>query len=94
MKNRVIVSERGTVTIPQAIREAVNLHPGDLVEFEPRKNEVILKHLIVKQREDSFMSDEDWEKFDRLVKKQLATGKYVSYQDLDKAGKHSRRLKR
>ena len=94
MKNRVIVSERGTVTIPQAIRTVVDIHPGDLLEFEPHKNEVILRHLIVKQREDSFMSDEDWEKFDHLVKKQLSAGKYVSYQDLDKARKHSRKLKR
>ena len=93
MKNRAIVSERGTVTIPQEIRKTVNIHPGDLVEFEPHEKEVILKRLIVKPVEEDFMDEGDWEQFNRLVKKQLSTGKYTHYQDLDEAKKHSRKLK-
>jgi AbrB family looped-hinge helix DNA binding protein len=88
------VSERGTVTIPASIRKIANLHPGDLVEFETRENGIIIRQLIVKHpEEESFMSDSEWEKFDKFVKEQLKEGEYTSYTDLEKAKEHSRRLK-
>jgi len=94
MKKRAIVSERGTVTIPASIRKVANLHPGDLVEFEAHKNGIIIRQLIVKHpEEEGFMSDSEWEKFEKLVKKQLKKREYTSYTDLEKAKEHSRRLK-
>ncbi len=93
MKNRAIVSERGTVTIPEPIREEADIHPGDIIEFKPEKNRIILKHLLVKQPdEEDVMSHSEWEKFDKLIQKQLKSGRYTGYVDLEKARQHSRRL--
>ena len=39
MKKRAVVSERGTITIPEPIRKIANIHPGDLIEFEPHKDD-------------------------------------------------------
>ncbi|HHT9124428.1 MAG TPA: AbrB/MazE/SpoVT family DNA-binding domain-containing protein [Candidatus Brocadiia bacterium] len=95
MKNRAVVSERGTITIPEAIRKLSHIQPGDLIEFKPENDKIILKRLIVKRPdEDAFMSNNEWNKFDKLVQKQLKKGEYRSYTDLDKARGHSRNLMR
>ena len=95
MRKRAVVSERGTITIPQNIREVSNIHPGDLIEFKPEKDMIILRHLIVKHPdEENFMDDNEWDKFDRLVQKQLEKRQYTSYRDLNKAKEHSRKLLR
>lgn len=93
MKDRAIVSERGTITIPESIRELASIHPGDLIEFKPQKNRIILKHLVVKHPEEEiFMSNDEWDRFDKLVRGQLKKGQYKRYRDLDKAKLHSRNL--
>lgn len=95
MKNRAVVSERGTITIPEAIRKLAHIHPGDLIEFEPEKNRIILKHLIVKHTGgETFMAENEWDKFDKLVQEQLKKGRYTSYRVLNKAKEHSRKLQR
>lgn len=95
MKNRAIVSERGTVTIPESIRRVAHIKAGDLVEFCPQRDRIILKHLIVKHlEEETFMTPNEWDKFDKLLEGQLNKGRYTSYSDLEKARQHSRNLLR
>lgn len=95
MKNKAVVSERGTITIPEYIRNLAGIHPGDLIEFSPQRNRIILRHLIVKQPEEgSLMNSKEWEKFDELVQRQLKKGSYTSYGSLEKAKLHSRKLMR
>lgn len=95
MKKRAIVSERGTVTIPESIRKIAHIHPGDLIEFEPHKNDIILRRLLVtRAEEERFMSDDEWDKFEEMVRQQLKEGEYTSYTDLEKAKGHSRKLRK
>lgn len=93
MKNRATVSERGTITIPEPIRKRIGIHSGDLIEFLLKGNYIIIRHLIVKQPDEkTFLSDNDWNKFDILVQKQLKKRQYKNYSDLEKAKLHSRKL--
>lgn len=94
MKNRAVVSERGTITIPQALRDYAHIQTGDLIEFETlNKDKIILRHLIVNRKEEeSFLTDAEWDKFDEVVQKQLKKGRYKHYTDLEKAKAHSRKL--
>lgn len=93
MRDRAIVSERGTVTIPEAIRKIAQISPGDLLEFKPLGKELVVRRLIVgKGGEDLVLSDEEWEKLDHLVKRQLLHREYTTYRDLEKAKQHSRKL--
>lgn len=92
MKNRAVVSERGTITIPEPIRKSVHIHPGDMIEFEPRGSQIILKHLVVQHPEGNPMASDEWEQFDRLVQDQLKEGECTRYDDFKKAKEHSRKL--
>ena len=96
MKDRAIVSERGTITIPEPIRESAHIYPGDLVEFEALKQDrIILRHLVVKRPgEEAFMSNSEWDRFDKMLRKQLKKGQYTRYSDPEKAKAHSRKLMR
>jgi len=40
------------------------------------------------------MSDDEWDKFEEMVREQLKRGEYTSYADLEKAKGHSRRLRK
>lgn len=95
MKNRAVVSARGTITIPETVREAAHISPGDIIEFKPEKNRIILTHLIVRQPEAKpFISDNEWEKFDKLLQTQMKNAQFKSYTDLEEAKQHSRKLMR
>ncbi len=95
MRDRAVVSERGTITIPEYIRNLAGIHPGDLIKFRPKRNRIILQHLVVKYpEEENLMSSSEWEKFDALVQKQVKKGQYASYNSLTKAKLHSRKLMR
>ena len=95
MKNMAVVSERGTVTIPNAVRRTARIRPGDLLEFKPQGDSVILRHMIVRgAKEADSLSDNEWREFDKLVNKQLKEGAYKSYGDIKQAKLHSRGLMR
>lgn len=91
MRNKTVVSERGTVTIPGPVRKAAHIQPGDLIEFQTRgRYKIILRRLVVRRpEEEGFISSGDWEKFDKLVREQLKKGQYTGYSDLEKAKQHS-----
>ena len=93
MKDRAIVSDRGTITIPEPIRHMAHIRPGDLIEFKPLRNRIILRHLVFRRpTEERFMTNSDWAKFDKLVRRQIKKGQYKSYSDLDQAKAHSSKL--
>ncbi|GAH05190.1 unnamed protein product, partial [marine sediment metagenome] len=67
----------------------------DLIEFEPHKDDIILRRLLVtRAEEEKFMSDDEWDKFKEMVRQQLKNGEYTSYTDFEKAKEHSRGLRK
>lgn len=43
MNARAVITSKGQVTIPKPVRDAVGFRESDLVEFEIRKDEVVLR---------------------------------------------------
>ncbi len=68
MKEILIVSPRGQVTLPAALRKRAGIREGSAVIIEDRGNELVLKPAAVLEIE--MYSDRqiaDWEKADRLT---------------------------
>lgn len=67
MRETLIVSSRGQITLPAAIRKRIGIKEGSAVIIEERGNELVLKPAAVFEIE---MYDEkqiaDWEKADRM----------------------------
>ncbi len=68
MKETLIVSSRGQITLPAAIRKKAGIMQGGTVTIEDRGNELVLRPAAVFEIE--MYTDrqiEDWNKADRLT---------------------------
>ncbi len=67
MRETLIVSNRGQITLPAAIRKRIGIREGSAVIIEERGNELVLKPAAVFEIE--MYSDKQiaaWEKADRM----------------------------
>ncbi|MBI5634942.1 MAG: AbrB/MazE/SpoVT family DNA-binding domain-containing protein [Nitrospirae bacterium] len=74
MKETLIVSRRGQITLPAAIRKRAGISEGGTVIIEDRGNELVLRPAAVFEIE--MYTDrqiEDWDKADRLTPTEKAS---------------------
>ena len=67
MSETLIVSSRGQITLPAALRKRLGIKSGDVMILEDRGNEVVLKPAVV--LEVQYYSDEQikrWDSDDKL----------------------------
>jgi len=67
MRQNLVVSSRGQITLPAAIRKRLGIQSGGIVTIEEKESEVVLKPAAVVEIET--YSNEDiaqWDKEDRL----------------------------
>ena len=68
MKESVLVTSRGQITLPAGVRKRLGIKAGGVVLLEERNGEVVLRPAAVLEIEN--YSDEDiasWDKEDRLT---------------------------
>jgi AbrB family looped-hinge helix DNA binding protein len=73
MKESVLVSSRGQITLPAGVRKRLGIKAGGVVLLEERDGEVVLRPAAVLEIEN--FSDEDianWDKEDRLTASERA----------------------
>ena len=62
MPNSLIVSNRGQITLPAAMRKRLGIKGGDVVILEDRGTEIVLKPSVVLEIQQ--YSDDDMEQWD------------------------------
>lgn len=73
MKETLVVSSRGQITLPALLRKRLGLKTGDVVILEDRGSEIVLKPGVV--IESQYYSDAEiavWDKADRLSERERA----------------------
>lgn len=73
MKESVLVTSRGQITLPVGVRKRLGIKAGGMVLLEERNGEVVLRPAAVLEIEN--YSDEDianWDKQDRLTEAERA----------------------
>ena len=71
MNETLVVSSRGQITLPAAIRKRLGIKSGDVVMLQDRGNEIVLKPSIaleVQQYTDEQMTQ--WDREDTLSKQE------------------------
>jgi antitoxin PrlF len=71
MKENIIISERGQITLPSKIRKKLGLEPGSIVTIEERERELVIRPAAVV--EIDVYSDEEiesWLEEDKLPSKE------------------------
>ncbi len=67
MPNPLIVSNRGQITLPAAIRKRLGIKGGDVVILEDRGTEIVLKAAVVLELQHYSDDDiQEWDAEDRL----------------------------
>ncbi len=89
------VSVRGQTIIPKRLREACQIHEGDLIQWRLHKGGLLVERVIVRSaREEDILSQRDWKQLDRLVASQRRQHQLTRYSTLEHAKEHSRKLTR
>lgn len=54
------LSSRSQTVIPKSIRERLNIGPGDLIAFEERAGEIVIRPVRGPARDDPFATFVEW----------------------------------
>ena len=89
------VSIRGQTIIPKRLREACQIHEGDLIQWRLHKGGLLVERVVIRPaRDEGELTERDWRQLDRLVAKQRREGQLTRYATLAQAKEHSRKLTR
>jgi len=77
MEEIVKVGERGTITIPAAVRKMVGISPGDMlrVAMSPEAGTVTLTPQITIDRDQAWYWTPEWQKGEREADEDIAAGR-------------------
>ncbi len=69
MKENIVVSGRGQITLPASMRRRLGIKEGGVLVVEDRKGELVLRPAVVVEL-DTYTDEEiaRWEREDRLAK--------------------------
>ncbi len=75
--------ERGQLTIPAEIREAIELKAGDILEFEIVDGRIVITPKIVIDPDQAWFWTERWQKMEREADADFATGRFRDFDNVE-----------
>lgn len=96
MKTTLIrpIGRRNQVTLPAELLKRLSLKPGDLVDFEPREEGILLRPVAIVKKEEAW-HEEDLDAIEELIEKQVRKGQYLEFDSSKKAiGALKKRIKK
>jgi len=76
------------VTIPKYIRELLELHEGDIINFEIRDNKIILTPVVLKSKDQAYFWTEKWQEEIKQAEKDLRKGDYKKFKSVKEMRDH------
>ena len=80
---RATVRERGQVTLPRAVREALHVDSGDELVFEVTADGVLVRGMKMIPAEQAWFWTEPWQRGEREASKDIAKGRTSKHADAD-----------
>ncbi len=84
------INERNQITIPASLLKSIGAKTGDLMEFELKGENLVLKPRKIEEK----LEAQDWDNLDELISQQVKKGNYREYSSPHKARGHFKRLTR
>ena len=80
--DRVTLRDKGQLTIPASIREALNIRAGDEIEFEVREvGEVVIRGLKMIPADQAWFWTESWQRGEREASEDIDAGRTEVFKD-------------
>lgn len=78
------IGRRNQVTLPPELLKRLKIKPGDLVDFEPRDEGILIKPVEIVKKEESWQ-EADLDALEKLIEKQVRKGQYIEFDSSKKA---------
>ena len=75
--------EKGQLTIPAEIREAIELKAGDILEFEIVDGRIVITPKIVIDPDQAWFWTKRWQKMEREADADFAAGRFRSFDNVE-----------
>lgn len=83
MATLVKVTRSGQITIPAAIRQALNLQEGDYVEVRLADDRIILTPKQVVDKSQAYFWTEEWQAAEREADEDIRAGRVEVFESVD-----------
>jgi AbrB family looped-hinge helix DNA binding protein len=80
----VNVMEKGLVTLPKKVRDALHIAPGDAVDVEVRDGEVVIRPVKVIPRSQVYFWTDKVQRRIKESEKDIESGRYKDFESADK----------
>ncbi|OIO76311.1 MAG: hypothetical protein AUJ85_00625 [Elusimicrobia bacterium CG1_02_37_114] len=78
------IGPRNQVTLPAEIIKHFRIHPHDLVSFSITKEGLLMKPVVVLEKNEVWEEGE-LDAIEKIIDKQIKAGEYVEFSDMSKA---------
>lgn len=80
---RAVVRNKGQITLPKAIRDALHLREGDDVAFAVEGDRVVMRGVRSVPTDQAWFWDDEWQAGEKRASQQLAHGDGRVFEDAD-----------
>jgi antitoxin PrlF len=80
MATRTVLRSRGQVTVPEAIRRAANLQPGDPIDVELTEDGILLRPIRDIDPSQAWFWTPEWQRGEREASVEIAAGRVCYFE--------------
>jgi antitoxin MazE len=77
------IRERAQITIPNEIIQSLNLKSGDMVDISVTDNKIVLKPVIMIEKDQAWFWTNKWQSVEKEAQKDIKEGKVFAADNLD-----------
>lgn len=85
MSNLVQVRKKSQITLPQSVREKLDIEEGDFLDFQVRENEVVFKVKKLVDKDQAWFWTKRWQEGEREANEDIKAGRVYSFPDAKSA---------
>lgn len=83
MRISTSLRQRGQLTIPAEIREAIELKAGDILEFEVIEGRIVITPKLVIDPDQAWFWTKRWQQMEREADEDFAAGRYKDFDSVE-----------
>ena len=82
------VARHFQITVPKYVRESMDLHEGDLVNFEVRDGKVIFTPVVLRNKDQAYFWTQAWQSDVRESRENFKKGNFKKFKSIKEMKKH------
>lgn len=85
MEKLVQIRKKAQLTLPQSVRQALNIEEGDFLDVRVRNGEIVLKVKKLVDKEQAWFWTERWQQGERQAEEDIRSGRLHHFDNAEEA---------